>query len=53
MSRNRFRLGKVFGIPLYIDASWLLILFWSLGAGARLFSQSISAVAHLARLSIR
>ncbi len=28
MSRNRFRLGKVFGIPLYIDASWLLIFIW-------------------------
>jgi len=28
MSRNHLRLGKVFGIPIRIDASWLLIFVW-------------------------
>ena len=28
MSKNRFRLGKLFGIPIRVDSSWLLIFIW-------------------------
>ena len=28
MSKTRFGIGKVFGVPIYIDASWLLIFLW-------------------------
>ncbi|MFH1086609.1 MAG: site-2 protease family protein [Chloroflexota bacterium] len=28
MFKTRFRLGKLFGIPIQIDASWLLIFLW-------------------------
>jgi len=28
LARNQFRLGKLFGIPLRVDASWLLIFVW-------------------------
>lgn len=28
MAKTRFRLGKVFGVPIRIDASWLLVFVW-------------------------
>ena len=28
MFKNRFRVGKILGIPIHIDATWVLIFVW-------------------------